>query len=84
MSVIDARFFNDEPFVSEAEAPDLLGHQQYAQHAVNLLERVRAQTESGVLALIGPWGSGKSTVLGYHLVKELNPDALAIGSRSLN
>ncbi|MFF4308449.1 P-loop NTPase fold protein [Streptomyces sp. NPDC001601] len=62
--MIDARFFNDEPFVSEAQAPDLLGHQQYAQHAVNLLERVRAQTESGVLALIGPWGSGKSTVLG--------------------
>ena len=28
-----------------------------------LLKRVRAQSESGVLALIGPWGSGKSTVL---------------------
>ncbi|MFE4925211.1 P-loop NTPase fold protein [Streptomyces sp. NPDC056661] len=83
----DARFFNDEPFLDQEEGPDLLGHEQYGQHAVKLLQRVRAQTETGVLALIGPWGSGKSTVLGKvirqlraqdvsrdaWLVAELNP-----------
>ncbi|MGW0999595.1 P-loop NTPase fold protein [Streptomyces sp. NPDC002520] len=49
-------------------------------------DRVRNQTETGVLALIDPWGSGKSSVLGkvtHHLretdddegwlVAELNP-----------
>ncbi|MFE6274426.1 P-loop NTPase fold protein [Streptomyces goshikiensis] len=57
------RFFNDDPVDGSADAPDLLGRQQYAQHAVELLHQVRDQSESGVLALIGPWGSGKSSVL---------------------
>ncbi|MEV5089466.1 P-loop NTPase fold protein [Streptomyces griseoincarnatus] len=82
----DARFFNDEPFLDHEQGPDLLGHGQYAQHVISLLDRVRAQTETGVLALIGPWGSGKSSVLGKvtrrlreagnddgWLVAELNP-----------
>ncbi|MER7316466.1 MULTISPECIES: KAP family P-loop NTPase fold protein [Streptomyces] len=82
----DAHFFNDEPFLDHEEGPDLLGHGQYAQHVISLLDRVRAQTETGVLALIGPWGSGKSSVLGKvtrrlretanddgWLVAELNP-----------
>ncbi|MFE5689754.1 P-loop NTPase fold protein [Streptomyces sp. NPDC056512] len=61
--VSDARFFNDEPVDGSPNAPDLLGRQQYAKHASTLLHRVREQSESGVLALIGPWGSGKSSVL---------------------
>ncbi|MGV4988705.1 P-loop NTPase fold protein [Streptomyces sp. NRAIS4] len=82
----DARFFNDEPFLDHEEGPDLLGHGQYAQHVISLLDRVRDQTETGVLALIGPWGSGKSSVLGKvtrrlretdndegWLIAELNP-----------
>ncbi|MET9412208.1 P-loop NTPase fold protein [Streptomyces sp. NPDC002935] len=82
----DAYFFNDEPFLDHEEGLDLLGHGQYAQHVISLLDRVRAQTETGVLALIGPWGSGKSSVLGKvtrrlreadndedWLVAELNP-----------
>ncbi|CAM5683205.1 hypothetical protein SGRIM128S_04659 [Streptomyces griseomycini] len=85
MPMVDAHFFNDEPFLND-EGPDLLGREQYAQHAVELLGRVRAQTETGVLALIGPWGSGKSFVLGKvirllqsrdghdtWLIAELNP-----------
>jgi len=80
----DVRFFNDEPFLDGG--PDLPGREQYAQHTVELLGRVRAQTETGVLALIGPWGSGKSTILGKvmrllqsqdghgtWLIAELNP-----------
>ncbi|MFD0567962.1 P-loop NTPase fold protein [Kitasatospora gansuensis] len=57
------RFFNDDPVDGGPDAPDLLGHQRYAHHAVGLLNEVRCQSESGVLALIGPWGSGKSSVL---------------------
>ncbi|MCI4145778.1 P-loop NTPase fold protein [Streptomyces sp. MMS20-AI2-20] len=84
--MVNAHFFNDEPFLDHEEGPDLLGHGQYAQHVISLLDRVRAQTETGVLALIGPWGSGKSSVLGKvtrrlqeskneegWLVAELNP-----------
>ncbi|MFI9159031.1 P-loop NTPase fold protein [Kitasatospora aureofaciens] len=56
-------FFNDDPVDGGPHSPDLLGHQRYADHAVGLLEQVRSQSESGVLALIGPWGSGKSSVL---------------------
>ncbi|ARF83165.1 P-loop NTPase fold protein [Kitasatospora aureofaciens] len=57
------RFFNDDPVDGSADLPDLLGYERYAGHAVRLLEDVREQSESGVLALIGPWGSGKSSVL---------------------
>ncbi|WP_431969249.1 P-loop NTPase fold protein, partial [Actinacidiphila sp. bgisy160] len=59
----EERFFNDDPVDGSSAAPDLLGRWQFAQHAVELLHQVRAQSESGVLALIGPWGSGKSSVL---------------------
>ncbi|GAA3918468.1 hypothetical protein GCM10022244_29630 [Streptomyces gulbargensis] len=54
----DAHFFNDEPFLDHEEGPDLLGHGQYAQHVISLLGRVRTQTETGVLALIGTWAQG--------------------------
>ncbi|MEV5787474.1 P-loop NTPase fold protein [Streptomyces sp. NPDC048448] len=70
----DAHFFNDEPFLDHEEGPDLLGHAQYAHHVISLLDRVRAQTETGVLALIGPWGSGKSSVLGK-VTRRLRDDA---------
>ncbi|MFI0033785.1 P-loop NTPase fold protein, partial [Streptomyces albidoflavus] len=70
----DAHFFNDEPFLDHEEGSDLLGHRQYAHHVISLLDRVRAQTETGVLALIGPWGSGKSSVLGK-VARRLRDDA---------
>ena len=79
-------FFNDDPADGTTDAPDVLGRQPYAEHAVRMLRRVRQQSDSGVLALIGPWGSGKSSVLGMvtrllqqpgqgepWLVAELNP-----------
>ncbi|MFJ4343290.1 P-loop NTPase fold protein [Streptomyces sp. NPDC088915] len=70
----DAHFFNDEPFLDHEEGSDLLGHGQYAHHVIGLLGQVRAQTETGVLALIGPWGSGKSSVLGK-VTRRLRDDA---------
>jgi predicted KAP-like P-loop ATPase len=45
------------------ERPDELGRQGYADHLAKLLGNVRVQSESTVLALIGDWGSGKSSVL---------------------
>ncbi|MFC8453691.1 P-loop NTPase fold protein [Kitasatospora sp. NPDC057223] len=63
MKRVTYRFFNDDPVDGSDAFPDLLGHQRYADHAVQLLRDVREQSESGVLALIGPWGSGKSSVL---------------------
>lgn len=57
------RFFNDDPVDGTASSPDLLGREKYARHAVSVLRRVRRQSDSGVLALIGSWGSGKSSVL---------------------
>ena len=79
-------FFNDDPADGTTDAPDVLGRQPYAEHAVRMLRRVRQQSDSGVLALIGPWGSGKSSVLGMvtrllqqpgqgepWLIAELNP-----------
>ncbi|MGW8850063.1 KAP family P-loop NTPase fold protein [Streptomyces xiamenensis] len=72
---MDQRFFNDDPVDGSQEAPDLLGRQHYAHRAVQLLQQVRQQTESGVLALIGPWGAGKSSVLGM-VKKELKSGAM--------
>jgi hypothetical protein len=58
-----SRFFDDSPADGSPQAPDLLGRMRYAEHAVQLLGRVRGQSDSSVLAMIGPWGAGKSTVL---------------------
>ena len=43
--------------------PDELDRRGYADHLAKLLDNVREQSESTVLALIGDWGSGKSSVL---------------------
>jgi predicted KAP-like P-loop ATPase len=45
------------------ERPDELDRQGYADRLASLLGNVRIQSESTVLALIGDWGSGKSSVL---------------------
>lgn len=43
--------------------PDLLARGQFVTHINRTLNTLRTQTESGVLGLIGDWGSGKSTVV---------------------
>jgi hypothetical protein len=55
--------FADDPIDGTEAAPDRLGRAAYANHIGALLDRVRDQSESSVLALIGAWGSGKSSVL---------------------
>jgi hypothetical protein len=62
-SVNTERLFSDDPVDGTERAPDVLGRRTYAEHVVGLLERVRGQSESSVLAMIAPWGAGKSSVL---------------------
>lgn len=54
---------SDDPRDGTNERPDELDRQVYANQLAGLLDSVRAQSESTVLALIGDWGSGKSSVL---------------------
>jgi hypothetical protein len=84
---VNSGFFGDDPVNGTSEAPDRLGRQPYAQHLVTLLARVSSTSESSVLAMIGPWGGGKSSILEMTLgmlrkhdgwrVAEFNPWAYA-------
>ncbi|MFE0251779.1 P-loop NTPase fold protein [Streptomyces sp. NPDC059010] len=44
-------------------AGDELDRKRFSEHMIRVINRVRAQSESSVIALIGPWGSGKSSIL---------------------
>ncbi|GAA2152517.1 KAP-like P-loop domain-containing protein [Humibacillus xanthopallidus] len=59
----DARFYSDDPIDATPERVDMLDRKVYAERVCALLERVHRASESSVLGLIGPWGSGKSSVL---------------------
>lgn len=54
-------WFSDDPVVSEPA--DSLGRSSFVDAAIALLEQVGSQEASSVLGLIGPWGSGKSSLL---------------------
>ncbi|NEE12082.1 hypothetical protein G3M58_37205 [Streptomyces sp. SID7499] len=45
-------------------AGDELDRKRFSEHMIRVINRVRTQSESSVIALIGPWGSGKSSILG--------------------
>lgn len=53
--------FADDPI--ETLADDLLDHATFADQIVRVVGAMRDQTPSGVCAVAGPWGSGKSSVL---------------------
>ena len=59
----DKAFLADDPIDGTLSRPDGLDRQQFAGAVASLVERVRASCESTVLALIGSWGSGKSSIL---------------------
>jgi predicted KAP-like P-loop ATPase len=59
---MQANFFGDDP-LQAGSTLDSLERAQYADQLVEVLQQVRQQTESSVLAVIGPWGSGKSSIL---------------------
>lgn len=44
-------------------AGDELDRKRFSEHMIRVINRVRIQSESSVIALIGPWGSGKSSIL---------------------
>ena len=54
-------WFSDDPI--EHSTADELDRGAFVDAAIGLLERARAVESSSVLALIGPWGSGKSSIL---------------------
>jgi predicted KAP-like P-loop ATPase len=56
-------WLSDDPIGGDALEADLLDRHSFAASSVALLERVRTQSPSSVIALIGPWGAGKSSVL---------------------
>lgn len=53
----------DDPRDGSSERPDELDREGFAEHLCLLLESVRKRSDSSVLALIGDWGSGKTSVL---------------------
>ncbi|NQX29536.1 AAA family ATPase [Microbacteriaceae bacterium VKM Ac-2854] len=57
------RWLNDDPVDGSASAPDQLGRAAFADAATNVLGRLAERGNSSVVALIGPWGSGKTSVL---------------------
>ena len=63
-------FFGDDP-VDGSTIPDRLNRSSYADRLMTLLERVREQSASSVMALAGSSGAGKSSVLQItmHLLK---------------
>lgn len=62
--------FADDPVRPDE---DTLGRRMFGETAANLLDRVATQSPSAVLGLIGPWGSGKTSILGF-LEKELTDE----------
>jgi len=58
----DLRLLADDPLGDDG-GRDLLGRRPFAAQVAALLDRVRSQSQSSVMALTGPWGAGKSSVL---------------------
>lgn len=64
---------SDDP-LSELDDERLFGRDHLASRIIEVLERVRQQSESSTIGLVGAWGSGKSTVLGAVTTLLENPD----------
>jgi len=54
---------NDDPITGQPSAPDLLGRTAFARSCADAIDRVAREGHSSVIALIGPWGSGKSSAV---------------------
>lgn len=73
---------SDDPIDGSYAAPDRLGRRGFAEHVVRLLDRVRLQSPSSVLGLVGDWGAGKSSVLKL-IMGELRSREQGVGARDL-
>ncbi|WP_405030394.1 P-loop NTPase fold protein [Nocardioides renjunii] len=54
---------SDEPLDPSQPAQDRLDHASLAQRIAEVLESLRSEDSSSVLALIGAWGAGKTSTL---------------------
>lgn len=64
---------SDDP-LSELDDESLFGRDHFASRIIEVLGRVRQQSESSTIGLVGSWGSGKSTVLGSVTSRLEHPD----------
>lgn len=55
------KYFTDDPI--ESADQDQLGRVSFSGQVVKVCHQVASQSKTTVMALIGPWGSGKSSVL---------------------
>jgi hypothetical protein len=58
---VSGALFSDEPLGHEDPMP--VGRQHFIDRAVDIARAIGAKDSSTVLALIGPWGSGKTSIL---------------------
>jgi predicted KAP-like P-loop ATPase len=56
------RLLGDDPIGAEQDE-DQLGRRAYVLHVVESLKVLQIEAGSSVLALVGPWGSGKTSLL---------------------
>jgi hypothetical protein len=59
--VAERNLFEDDPIADMSQ--DFIGRSAFVGQIIDVLDRVRRTGSSVVLSLIGPWGSGKSSVL---------------------
>ncbi|QGQ20226.1 AAA family ATPase [Cellulomonas sp. JZ18] len=60
---VSINLLSDDPRDGSPERPDDLGRHSFTTYLASLVDTVRAQSESSVMALIGDWGSGKTSIL---------------------
>jgi hypothetical protein len=63
---------HDDPILDDDDSPDLLGRSDFADSAAAVIENLRRSESSSVIALIGAWGAGKSSMLNM-LRRRINP-----------
>lgn len=63
-------WLSDDP-LTELDDSSLFGRAILVQRILEVLQRIRQQSQSTTIGLIGAWGSGKTTVL-QGLVKQIN------------
>lgn len=71
---MNLELLRDDPRDGSSRLPDALGRKTYARYLANLMATVASQSESSVVALVGEWGAGKSSLLEMVKVElALNP-----------
>lgn len=56
--------FSDEPVDGSVEAPDRLDRTRFVSTLARSVSSLAGQRNSSVIGLVGPWGSGKTSIIG--------------------